>query len=178
MWKGIAMMIRQMELLRRTPGALRALLEGLDEELLRTNCGGETFSAFDILGHLIHGEQTDWLPRVEHILAHQNRKPFEPFDRFAMYELSRGRSTIELLDEFAALRTANLARLEQLELGHGALGLRGLHPALGEVTMAQLLASWVVHDLGHIAQIARTLAYPLKDEVGPWREYLTILPRS
>lgn len=164
-------------ILERTPGTLRALLAGLPEAWLEADEGPETFSPMDVLGHLIHGEETDWIPRIEIILEHGESRPFTPFDRFAFRERCRGWSNARLLDRFEALRAENLQRLGALELGAKALDRTGTHPALGRVTLGQLVAAWVVHDLGHIKQIVRTMAKRYHDDVGPWREYLSILDR-
>ena len=163
--------------LRRTPDVLRAWLPALPEAWLHATEGPETWSPFDVVGHLVHGERTDWLARTEHILAGHEDVPFAPFDRFAMFEASRGRTLDDLLDAFAGLRAENLARLEGLGLTEADLDRRGLHPALGPVTLRQLLATWVVHDLSHLAQIARVLAKQYRDEVGPWTAYLPLLTR-
>jgi hypothetical protein len=141
------------------------------------NEGPETWSPFDVVGHLIHGERTDWMQRVRIILDAGETRPFDPFDRFAQFRESQGRSLTDLLDEFGALRAENLRRLAQLELTGEDLDRRGLHPALGPVTMRELLATWVAHDLGHIAQITRVMAKRHADDVGPWREYLPVLHR-
>lgn len=163
--------------LERTPRVLRAMLNHLDDRWVRSNYGPETFSPFDVLGHLLHGERTDWLPRIHHILA-ANPNPFTPFDRYAMFESSKDKSLADLLDEFEVARLANLDELTSLNLTRDQLALPALHPALGPVTLGQLLATWVVHDLHHIAQIAKAMSFQLKDDVGPWREYLGILPRA
>ena len=160
--------------LERTPAALLTMLGGLPEPLIRTTEGPGTWSAFDVVGHLIHGEKTDWIPRARHILA-GSTEPFEPFDREAQFAASTGRSLADLLDEFAALRRQSLEALAQLGIGDGDLSRVGLHPALGVVTLGQLLATWVVHDLDHIGQIARTLAKYHAENVGPWSAYLSIL---
>lgn len=162
-------------LLRRTPAILRATLAGLPPEWLYCNEGAETWSAFDVLGHLIHGEKTDWIERLQRVLEHGEDRPFEPFDRTAMFRDSAGRSAAELLDEFEALRTGNLRRLAELKLQPEQLSLRGMHPALGSVTLRELLATWAAHDLGHLVQINRVLARQLRQEVGPWREYLSVM---
>uniref|UniRef100_A0A832IA75 DinB family protein n=1 Tax=Eiseniibacteriota bacterium TaxID=2212470 RepID=A0A832IA75_UNCEI len=162
-------------LLSATPGALRALLAGLSEDGWRATEGPGTWSPFDVVGHLIHGERTDWLPRVEHMLAHGDAVPFPPFDREAMFAASRGRAPGELLDTFEALRAESLARLAALGLTDADLARRGRHPELGAVTLGQHLATWVVHDLDHLGQIARVLARRHADDVGPWRAYLSIL---
>lgn len=163
--------------LERTPAVLRAMLAGLDDRWTMANYGEATFSPFDVVGHLLHGERTDWMPRVRHILSGDAR-PFSPFDRYAMRESSRGQTLGALLDDFDAARAKSLAELRGLGLTADRLGLPGVHPAFGRVTLGQLLAAWVVHDLHHIAQIARGMAFQMKDDVGPWREYLGILPRN
>jgi len=164
--------------LERTPATLRAWLGGLDEGWTRANRGAETFSPFDLVGHLIHGERTDWMPRARIILAQGERVPFEPFDRFAQVEASRGKGLEELLATFAELRARNLEELRALDLGPAELARTGTHPALGRVSLRELLATWVVHDLDHLGQIARTLAWQYRGEVGPWGEYLPILTRT
>jgi hypothetical protein len=166
-----------MSVLERTPGTLRALLAGLPPRWIDGDEGPETFSAFENLAHLIHGERTDWIPRASIILAQGQNRRFEPFDRFAHQRESAGKSLAELLDEFAALRAANLSTLRGWTLGERELALEGEHPALGIVTLRQLLATWVAHDLGHVAQTARVLAKQYREAVGPWRAYLPILDR-
>lgn len=165
------------EVLAATPGVLQFWLSGLSEPWIRNNYGKDTFSPFDVVGHLIHGERTDWIPRVRVILEHGASQPFEPFDRYAMYEASRGKSMGDLLATFADLRAANLRTLDDLRLTAGDGDRAGMHPALGLVTLRQLLSTWAVHDLNHIAQIARSMAWQYKDQVGAWKEYLSILPR-
>ena len=166
------------DLLARTPVVLRSLLEDLDEDWTRANEGPETWSPFDVIGHLIHGELTDWIPRLRMILEHGKERTFEPFDRFAQFEASRGKTLEDLLDEFAELRAANLDALQELELGPSDFDREGLHPELGVVTLGQLLATWMAHDLGHLAQIGRVLAQRYRDDVGPWREYMPVLGRK
>ena len=139
------------------------------------NEGPDTWSPFDVVGHLIHGEETDWLPRAKLILAHGNTRPFVKFDRFAQFEASAGRTLDALLDEFADRRRRNLADLAALGVSDADLDRRGLHPELGPVTMRQLLATWVAHDLDHVVQISRVLARQYSDEVGPWRAYLRVI---
>ncbi len=163
------------EILQRTPSVLQVLLQGLSEPWQRNNEGPETWSAYDIIGHLIHGEETDWIPRLQIILQHGEARPFDPFDRVAFFEKSKGKPLAELLDTFAALREKNLQTLLALNLQPRDFERTGTHPAFGRVTLRQLLATWVVHDLGHLRQIARVLAKQYGDEVGPWREYLSIL---
>jgi len=167
------------EVLSRTPATLDALLRGTSPAWHLGNEGEGTFSPFDVVGHLIHGEKTDWMPRLAIILEHGPARPFDRYDRFAQAELSRGKSLDELLDTFAALRTANLTALRAVPLGGDALAKTGTHPVLGTVTLAQLLAAWVVHDLGHIAQASRAMAKQYKAEVGPWvaPDFLPVLTR-
>jgi hypothetical protein len=147
----------------------------LPDSFLLTREGGDTWSPYDIVGHLIHGERTDWIARVRMILTRGEESTFEPFDRFAQFQDSRGRSLSSLLDEFAALRAENLETLRELKLGPAEFALTGRHPDFGVVTLGQLLATWVVHDLGHLGQIARVMAKQYRDEVGPWRAYLPVL---
>lgn len=165
------------EVLERTPSAVSALLSGLGESWTHRNYGEATFSPFDVVGHLIHGEKTDWIPRLRIILEQGEGRPFDPFDRFAQTEASRGKTMQELLDEFARLRAENVRILGSLELTDAHLARTGRHPALGRVTASELLATWVVHDLNHIKQIAKGMSYQYRDLVGPWREYLPILTR-
>jgi hypothetical protein len=163
--------------LERTPGALRGMLAGLPEAWLLAHEGPDTFSPRDVVGHLIHGEETDWIPRMRIILEHGESVPFTPFDRFAFRTASVGQATDALLDRFAQLRGDSLRALQALNLDEAALARTGMHPGLGRVTLTQLFAAWVVHDLGHIKQIARAMARQYTAAVGPWREYLTILDR-
>ena len=164
-------------ILARTPIALHALLDGLDTAWTSGTEGPDTWSAYDIVGHLLHGERTDWIPRAQLILAQGEHRRFAPFDRFAQFEASQGRSLAELLRAFTAAREASLATLHSWQLSDAQLALEGEHPAFGVVTLRQLLATWVAHDLGHIAQIARVMARQYRTAVGPWREYLPILDR-
>lgn len=164
-----------MEVLAATPGVLRAMLGNLSRPWIENNYGEATFSPYDVVGHLIHGERCDWITRARIILEHGTARAFEPFDRYAMLEESRGRSLADLLDEFERLRGENLRTLGGLELRPEQLRLRGRHPALGEVTLEQLLATWVAHDLNHVAQIAKAMATQYAEAVGPWRAYLTVL---
>jgi DinB superfamily len=165
------------EILRSTPSTLNSLLRDLSKPWLIHNEGPETWSPFDIVGHLIHGEETDWIPRAKIILEQGEDRPFEPFDRFAMFEKSKGRSISELLDTFARLRKENLQQLELMKLTAAQFEKRGRHPELGVVTLGQLLATWVVHDLGHVAQAARVMSKQYREEVGPWQQYLPVLVR-
>ncbi len=163
--------------LERTPATFRALLSDLPDEWIAANEGPATFSPFDNLGHLIHGERTDWIPRARIILAQGANRTFEPYDRFAQVRESAGKSLAQLLDEFTALRAENLATLQEWRLTDEQLALEGQHPELGPVTLRQLLAAWVVHDLGHLAQTSRVMAKQYREAVGPWRAYLPVLDR-
>jgi hypothetical protein len=156
-------------LLSRTPAVLRSLLADLPESWIRSTEGPDT------VGHLIHGERTDWIVRTEILLAHGETRPFTPFDRYAQFEASRGKTLHQLLDTFAELRAANLIRLESLGLTALDLERRGRHPELGPCTLGELLATWVAHDLSHIAQIARVMGRQYTAAVGPWRAYLPML---
>jgi hypothetical protein len=168
---------RSIAVLERTPAALRALLSGLPADWTDANEGPETFSPFDVLGHLIHGERTDWIARAKIILAQGADRRFTPYDRFAQAEESKGKSIAQLLDEFANARAENLETLRGWNLTDAQLSLEGEHPKFGAVTLRQLLATWTAHDLSHIAQIARVMAKQYRDAVGPWREYLPIMNR-
>jgi hypothetical protein len=169
--------------LERTPGSIRALLEGLADPWIRSNEGPQTFSSFDVVGHLIDGEETDWVPRAKIILAQGPDPRFETYDRFRHWQRNAGRSLASLLDEFQTLRMQNLVLVRSWNLTEEQLLLRGNHPQLGTVTLRELLAAWVVHDLGHIAQIGRVMAKQYKEEVGPWVPFMPVLtdhevPRS
>ena len=171
------------EVLRRTPATVQTLLGGLAEPWTRGNEGPDTFSPFDVIGHLIDGEETDWMPRARIILAKDGDKRFEPYDRFRHRKRNVGRSLASLLDEFARLRAQNLKLLASWKLTEQQLELTGVHPMFGAVTLRQLLAAWVVHDLGHIAQISRVMAKQYKEAVGPWVPFMPVLtdhekPRS
>jgi len=163
--------------LERTPATLRAMLAGLPPAWTDATEGLETWSPFDNVGHLIHGERTDWIPRARIILAEGAERRFTPYDRFAHFRESTGKTLGMLLDELASLRAENLATLRGWRLTDAQLALTGEHPALGTVTLRQLLATWVAHDLGHIAQVARVMAKQYREAVGPWREYLPVLDR-
>lgn len=168
---------KAIEILERTPEVLQALLMGLSEDWTHNNEGENTWSPFDVIGHLIHGEQTDWLERTLIILSNSENKTFKSFDRFAQFEISKGKTLAQLLNQFSELRNENLKKFKALNLTEDQLPLKGMHPELGEVTLKQLLACWVTHDLGHIAQITRVMAKQYKDEVGPWQAYIPILNR-
>ena len=161
--------------LTRTPATLNSLLRGLPDVWVHSNEGEETWSASDIVGHLVFAEQTDWLPRVRILLEYGESRPFDPFDRFAHLKVIEKTSLHELLDEFQRLRQDNLAALDGLDLQQEILDRRGKHPAFGAVTLSELLATWAVHDLTHLHQIARVMAYQYRDLVGPWRAYLGVL---
>ena len=163
--------------LERTPGTLDRLLRGLPLEWTSANEGPDTWSPFDVVGHLIDGEETDWIPRARIILSRGAERRFEPFDRFRHVALNRGKRLEVLLDRFVALRHENLTTLRGFQLTPAHLELHGEHPDFGTVTLGQLLATWVAHDLGHIAQITRVMAKQYAGAVGPWAEYLPILQR-
>ena len=162
-------------LLNRTPAVLKTLLGDLPETWTLRNEGENTWSAFDVVGHLIHGERTDWIPRARSILEFGETKPFEPFDRFAQERESQGKSLGQLLEEFAGLRSGNLSELRALNLRQEELERRGRHPALGVVTLSELLATWAAHDLTHLHQISRVMAHQYREAVGPWIAYLGVL---
>ena len=168
-------LVASIAILERTPAALNAMLRGLSEDWTQQNEGGDTWSAYDIIGHLVHGEKTDWVPRLDIILSGNTDKKFTPFDRFAQFKDSRGKTMAQLLDEFAQLRGINIKRLNSQRISAADLEKKGIHPAFGEVTLSQLLATWTVHDLNHIAQVARVMASQYKAAVGPWTAYLKIL---
>lgn len=165
------------EVLRRTPSVLRSMLSGLSDPWVFNNYGPDTFSPFDVVGHLLHGERADWIARARIILEHGESRTFEPFDRYAMYEDSKGKTLAELLDTFESLRQENVRTLESMSLTPEKLLLRGTHPALGTVTLENLLATWVVHDLNHVAQFAKAMASQYGESVGPWEVHLSILRR-
>lgn len=162
-------------LLARTPATLSSLLRDLPDSWTQPNEGPKTWSPYDVVGHLISGELTDWIPRARMILEHGESKPFVPFDRFAQEKNSLGKSLPQLLDEFTRLRAENLRTLDSFHLQHADLNRRGTHPQLGVVTLSQLLATWTVHDLTHLHQISRTLAHQYLDAVGPWQKFLGVL---
>lgn len=168
---------KSLEILNRTPIILESMLIGLSEEWLRNNEGENTWSPYDVIGHLIVGEKTDWIPRAKIMLSDSENKTFEPFDRFAQMNDDQNRPIEELLSEFKKLRTENLKELKSFQLNNEKLSRKGVHPELGESKLVELLSTWVVHDLGHIAQISRVMAKQYKTEVGPWKAYLGILKR-
>ena len=166
---------KSIEILERTPDVLITLLGNLSVHWTSKNEGGQTWSVYDVVGHLIHREKTDWIPRAEVILSQNDEKKFDVFNRFAQFEDSKGKSLLQLLDEFKILRKQNIARLRSKKLTYRDFQKTGIHPDFGEVTLGQLLSTWVVHDLNHIAQISRVMAKQYQTEVGPWKEYLRIL---
>jgi hypothetical protein len=163
------------EILERTPAVLKAQLQGVHEDWFMNNEGPNTFSPYDIVGHLIHGEKTDWPDRIKIILGNDIPKPFVPYDRFAMFDESKGKSLAQLLDEFETLRQKNIQWFRSLNLTEHDLDKKGIHPKFGEVTLRQLLSTWVVHDLTHLAQITRVMAKQYKEEIGPWVEFFRIM---
>ncbi len=164
-------------ILSRTPSVFDALLRDLPDPWVTSNEGANTWNPFDIVGHLVHCEKVDWIPRTRLILEKGESQVFEPLDRLAQFEESRGKALVELLNEFAVLRLANLSTLGEFALSASDLQRTGRHPDFGVVTLGQLLATWVVHDLGHIAQTARVMAKQYADQVGPWAEYVPVLTR-
>jgi hypothetical protein len=174
---------RAIEVLSRTPATLQSFLAGLSEPWVRGTEGPDTFSPFDVVGHLIDGEETDWITRARIILGRSAEPRFEPYDRFRHRNRNVSRSLPSLLSEFAELRAANVELLRSWQLTSADLDLTGIHPTFGRVSLRQLLSAWVVHDLGHVAQVARVMAKQYRDAVGPWVPFLTVLtdheqPRS
>jgi hypothetical protein len=168
-------LLKTIEILLQTPETLQALLGNLSDDWVYASVGENTWNAFDIIGHYIHCEQTDWIPRAKIILAQGENVTFEPFDRFAHFEISKGKTFSELLETFSELRGQNLETLKSWNLTDEQLKLKGIHPELGEVTLEQLLATWAVHDLTHIRHVSIVLAKQYAENVGVWKEYLTIL---
>lgn len=166
---------KSLEILERTPTVLKNLLLGLSDDWLMNNEGEGSWSPYDVIGHLIHGEKTDWLTRAKIIMSNASDKTFESFDRFAQMEKASSKSLAELLDEFEQLRAKNLQQLKAIHINEENLSKTGTHPDLGKVNLRELLSTWTVHDLGHIAQISRVMAKQYKSEVGPWKAYLGIL---
>lgn len=168
---------QSIEILDNTPKVLSSYLLNLSEDWLKHNEGEHTWSPYDVVGHLIFGEKTDWIVRIQTILGNSEDKLFEPFDRFAQLENNQNQPIAILLDEFSKLRTENIKTLKSLHITEADFSKTGIHPEFGEVTLAQLIATWVVHDLGHIAQISRVMAKQYKTDVGPWIDYLGVLKR-
>lgn len=162
------------EILSKTPVILKTLTEHLTDEWIYKNEGGETWCVYDVVGHLIHGEKTDWIPRMKIILSEESNRRFEAFDRFAQFGVSN-KSFRELLEEFASIRKINIDTLKTQNLTISDLSAKGIHPEFGEVTLAQLISTWTVHDLNHLSQISRILAKQYDAAVGPWKSYLRIL---
>lgn len=169
---------KAVEVLRQTPYSLERMLGDLSEEWTVSKGDRDDWSPYDVIGHLIHCEETDWIPRAEIILAQGESRTFEPFDRWAQFERSKGRSLADLLTEFAHLRNLSLEKLLGWQLTPGQLELKGVHPEFGEVSLSQLVSTWVVHDLGHIRQIVTYMARKYENNVGPWKQYLSILKAS
>jgi|SRR6185312_7275644 len=167
---------KSIEILERTPRVVEDLLKGLSDDWTMHNEGGDTWSPYDVVGHLIHAEKTDWVPRMDKILLDGDKK-FEAFDRFAQFKDSKGKSLSILISEFKILRKESIATLRRKNITSDDLMKKGIHPAFGEVTLRQLLSTWVVHDFTHIAQIVRVMAKQYKEETGPWIEYLGVLKR-
>lgn len=163
------------EILERTPAVLNTLLRNIDDGWVMSNEGPDTFSPYDVVGHLIHGEKTDWVPRAKIILEFGTSRPFTPWDRFAQYEISKGKTLQQLLDEFEVIRKENMAWFRSINISEADLEKTGLHPVLGEISLRNLLSTWVVHDLTHIAQITRVMAKQYRGEMGPWPEFFRIL---
>ena len=166
---------RSIEVLSATPATVRALLESLSDDWIASNGDRESWEPYDIVGHYIHAEETDWIPRAKVILAQADDRRFPPFDRYGHFGRSDGRSLLSLLGEFDQIRSENIQTLRSWELVDEELELTGIHPELGEVTLRELIATWVVHDLTHIRQIATVMARRYEEAVGPWKEYLSIL---
>jgi hypothetical protein len=166
---------RTIALLERTPATLTTWLDGLPDTWTHTNEGADTFSPYDVIGHLIHGEKTDWIVRARIVREQGEARPFDRYDRFAQFRESEGKPLSTLLAEFATLRKENLATLRGWRLGPEDLARRGTHPALGPVTLGQLLTTWAAHDLTHLHQIARVMAHQTRADVGPWVKYLGVL---
>jgi hypothetical protein len=166
---------KTIEILSQTPATVKSLLGNLSDDWVYAKVDENSWNVFDIIGHYIHGEQTDWIPRAEIILAQGESVTFETFDRFAQFEISKGKTLLELLETFAELREQNIETLKSWNLSDEQLKLKGIHPELGEVTLEQLLATWAVHDLTHIRHISIVLAKQYAENVGVWKEYLTIL---
>jgi len=164
-----------LDILERTPKVIANLTRHMPEKIIHATEGPDTWSPFDILGHLLHGEKTDWIPRMQIILSDSEKKTFEPYDRFAQFTDSKGKSFLQLLEEFETLREVNIKTLKAANPSLSDLGKKGIHPAFGEVTLSQLLATWAVHDLNHLAQLSRVMAKQYSEEVGPWKAYLGIL---
>ena len=165
-----------LEILERTPTVIALFLKNIDSNWVNSNEGNDSWSPYDIVGHYIHGEKTDWIPRMN-IILHDDDKHFIPFDRFAQFNDSEGKTISELLDEFKKLREKNIQSLKAAALTENHLSQKGIHPQFGEVSLRELLAAWVVHDLAHINQVARVMAKQYKEAIGPWKAYMNIVNR-
>jgi len=163
------------QILERTPHALHALLYNANEEWTKKNEGGETWSPYDVIGHLIHCDEYNWIPRIQIVLSDSVVRKFEPLDRFAQLEKSKGKTINQLLDEFIKIRFSNIAKLRTLNITDEQLTKTAIHPEFGSVNLSQLISTWLVHDLDHISQIARVMAKQYKDDVGPWIQYMRVL---
>lgn len=163
------------QILERTPHTLHALLNNLNEEWTQKNEGGETWSPYDVIGHLIHCDEENWIPRIQIVLSDTVVKKFEPLDRFAQLEKSKGKTINQLLDEFIKIRFSSIAKLRALNITHEQFNKTAIHPEFGSVNLSQLISTWLVHDLDHISQISRVMAKQYKDDVGPWIQYLRVL---
>jgi DinB superfamily len=166
---------KSLEILTRTPDVLNSLLSNLSDDWTKNSEGGDSWSPYDIIGHLIHGEKTDWIARAKIILSETGNKKFEPYDRFAQFKDSKGKTLSQLLDEFSDLRKENIKTLNSFGIDEEKLKMEGIHPNFGTVTLKGLLSTWVIHDLTHIAQISRVMAKQYKDEMGPWIEYVRLM---
>lgn len=169
---------KSLEILERTPIVLSYLLDGISPDWTSNNEGGDTWSVYDVIGHLVHGEKTDWIARLKKVLAESGDKKFTPFDRFAQFQSSKGKTLHQLLQEFTDLRKENMKTLRSLNITEKDMGKTGIHPTFGEVALSQLLSTWTVHDLDHLSQISRVMAKQYKEQVGPWVEFLKILKAS
>lgn len=169
---------KSVEILERTPGVLVELLSEIHVDWIDNNEGPETWSPFDIVGHMLHGEKTDWVPRIEIVLSDRGNKVFEPFDRFAMFQESKGKNMGQLLFEFKQARISNLNWLQSKQLQASDLGKTAEHPTLGIVTLRQLIATWAVHDLTHLNQICRVMARQYEYQIGPWVQYINLFRRK
>ena len=165
---------RSVQILSRTPLVLETLLDGLDHQWIYANEGPDTWNAFDIMGHFIEGEKTDWIPRMQIILSNAPDKKFQKFDRFKQFEESKGKNISQLIAEFKKLREENLKILADTTLDEKTLSMTGIHPEFGDVTLRQLLSTWVTHDLAHLLQVSRVMAKQYKEEIGPWTKYFSV----
>ena len=165
---------KSLQILERTPIVIEELLGGLDNDWIYANEGKDTWSAFDVMGHFIEGEKTDWIPRMQIIISNDKEKKFEPFDRFKQFEESKGKNISELIQEFKKLRKKNIEIFKNTKLDETALNTTGIHPEFGKVTLRQLLATWVTHDLAHLLQISRVMTKQYEEEIGPWKKYFSV----